>query len=200
MADLPKTAICYPSADMVHADFALALAGLCLSLHPLPVTVVNTKSSIVAEARNIAVERAREAGADFLLFLDSDMVFPQTLLHRLLLHRKDIVGAVYTKRVPPYDLLGAMLPEAEPPGADGLVEMRRLPTGCLLIKMTVFDRLAAPWFRFEHDFAQGTILGEDYVFSDTARSAGFRLWADFGLSREIGHIGQQVCRLPLGDG
>ena len=200
MVDLPKIAICYPSGDMVHADFTLALAGLCLSLHPLEVTVVNTKSSIVAEARNIAVQRAREAGAAYLLFLDSDMIFPQTTLHRLLLHQKDIVGAVYTKRVPSYELLGTVLPGANPPGDDGLVEMERLPTGCLLIRMAVFDRLKKPYFRFGVDEASGALLGEDYAFCDMARQAGYRLWADFSLSQEIGHIGQKVCRLPTAEG
>lgn len=199
MAELPKIAIAYPSGDMVHADFALALAGLCLSLHPLVITVVNAKSSIVAEARNIAVERAQEAEADYLLFLDSDMLFPQTILHRLLLHRKDVVGAVYTKRVPPFDLLGTVLPGTNPPGADGLVEMQRLPTGCLLVRMAVFEALKRPWFRFETDEETGSILGEDYAFCDMARAAGFSLWADFSLSQEIGHIGQTVYHLPVGE-
>jgi hypothetical protein len=168
-------------------------------VHPIETTVVNTKSSIVAEARNIAVQRAQEAGADYLLFLDSDMIFPQTVLHRLLLHQKDIVGAIYTKRVAPYDLLGTVLQDAEAPGADGLVEMQRLPTGCLLIRMAVFARMAKPYFHFTVDLEHGTLLGEDYVFCDRARQLGYRLWADFSLSQEIGHLGQTVCRLPLGD-
>jgi hypothetical protein len=92
-----------------------------------------------------------------------------------------------------------MLMEAEPPGADGLVEMQRLPTGCLLIRMAVFERLTKPYFRFLVDEEAGTLLGEDYAFCDTARLLGYRLWADFSLSQEIGHIGQTVCRLPLGD-
>lgn len=199
MVDLPAIAIAFPSGDVVHADFALALAGLCLSLHPLKVTVINTKSSIVAEARNMAVERAQEAGAAYLLFLDSDMIFPQSMLHRLLIHQKDIVGALYTKRVPPYDLLGTILPGTNPPGKDGLVEMALMPTGCLLIHMRVFDSLKRPWFRFGVDEEQGSVLGEDYTFCNMARAAGYQIFADFSLSQELGHIGQKVCRLPLGE-
>ena len=103
----PKVAICFPSTDMVHADFALALAGLCNASAPVETPIVNNKSSIVAIARNNGVERAQELGADFVLFLDSDMVFPRTTLHRLLLTGKDIVGATYAKRVPPYSMLGS---------------------------------------------------------------------------------------------
>jgi len=195
MSELPKVAVCYPSSDMVHADFTLALAGLCLAAHPLPVTVINAKSSIVAEARNNGVEEARESGAEYLLFLDSDMVFPLTLLHRLLLHRKDIVGAIYTRRQAPYSLLGQILDSHPDPDAGGCVEMARLPTGCMLIRMAVFDALSKPYFFFGINQEQGTLLGEDYAFCDAARAAGFRIWADLNLSQEIGHIGQHVCRL-----
>ena len=53
---------------MVHADFALALAGMCAAAHPLEIPIINAKSSIVAEARNRCVELARDHGADVLLF------------------------------------------------------------------------------------------------------------------------------------
>jgi hypothetical protein len=61
--------------------------------------------------------------------------------------------------------------------------------------MAVFDKLSKPYFRFETD-AHGAIVGEDYVFCDRAREAGFRIWCDAVISREIGHIGQSVHRLP----
>jgi cellulose synthase/poly-beta-1,6-N-acetylglucosamine synthase-like glycosyltransferase len=194
-AQRPKVAICFPSADMVHADFALSLAGLCNAAAPIETPVVNNKSSIVAIARNNGVQRAQELGADFVLFLDSDMVFPRTTLHRLLLSGKDIVGATYPKRVPPYAMLGAaahMPPRYEAPG---LVEMRHMPTGCLLIGMKVFEALSRPYFRFGFDELTGAIAGEDYVFCDRAREAGFSVWCDAHLSQEIGHIGQQVFRI-----
>jgi len=193
---LPKVALCFPSGDMVHADFALALAGLCNSTHPFETPIINNKSSIVAIARNDGVEQARAFSADFILFLDSDMVFPRSTLHRLLVHNKDIVGATYTKRVPPYPLLGLLLPGETRCDAQGLVEMRHMPTGCLLIRMAVFERLSRPYFRFLHDEATGDIFGEDYVFCDRARAAGFSIWCDTLLSQEIGHIGQQIFRSP----
>jgi GT2 family glycosyltransferase len=195
---LPKVAICFPSGDMVHAEFALALAGLCNSTPPIETPIVNNKSSIVAEARNGAVQRAQEMGCDHMLFLDSDMVFPRDTLHRLLLHRKDIVGATYTKRVSPYSLLGAAM-EAEPTSnPQGLTEMRRIPTGCLLIRMAVFDALSQPYFRFVTDEASGAIIGEDYVFCDRVREAGFGIWCDAALSLEIGHVGQKIFRFTNG--
>ena len=192
---LPRVAIAVPSGDMVHADFAMAYAQLCMASAGLPLQLITVKSSIVAQARNNGVELARGFGADYIFFLDSDMVFPSTALFRLLLHRKDIVGATYTKRVAPFQILGTRLAEQPAVLSGDLLEMQRIPTGCLLIKMDVFEKLSKPYFRFEVD-ADGAIVGEDYVFSDRAREAGFRIWCDAVMSREIGHIGQSVHRLP----
>jgi glycosyl transferase family 2 len=192
---LPRVAIAVPSGDMVHADFAMAYARLCVASAALPLQLISAKSSIVAQARNTGVEHAKECGASYLLFLDSDMVFPPNALLRLLLHQKDIVGATYTKRVAPYDVLGSKLAEQPAELSGDLLEMHRIPTGCLLINMQVFDKLAKPYFRFEVDDKE-QIVGEDYVFCDRAREAGFRIWCDAALSREIGHIGQSIHRLP----
>lgn len=198
-AALPKVAICFPSMDMVHADFALSLAGLCNSTAPIETPLINNKSSIVAIARNNGVRKAQEFGVDYILFLDSDMIFPRTTLHRLLLHRKDIAGATYSKRVQPFSPLGVALEPSPAFDGQGLFEMKHLPTGCLLVKMSVFSALTEPYFRFLHDESTGEILGEDYVFCDRARAAGFRIWCDGILSLELGHIGQSVFKLPRGE-
>ena len=194
---LPKVAICIPSGDMVHADFALSLAGLVNSTPPMETPVISAKSSIVAQARNNAVEMAQEFGADFIFFLDSDMVFPRDTLAQLLAHGREIVGATYVKRTPPHELLGAHLNPGGPPDPSGLLEMRHLPTGCLLIHKSVFDRLTRPYFRFLFDEESGHIIGEDYNFCDRAREAGFQVWCDPKLSFEIGHIGSQAFHLDV---
>jgi hypothetical protein len=196
MASELTVAICFPSGDMVHADFALALAALCASAGELNIPIVNAKSSIVAEARNRCIELAREYDAGHLLFLDSDMVFPRTTLQRLLAHGKDIVGATYAKRVAPYPALGVALEGGRVEADGALAEMRHLPTGCMLLRMAVFDALGRPSFRFSVSPESGAIIGEDYDFCDRARAAGFDIWCDTALSFEIGHIGQSVHRLP----
>jgi hypothetical protein len=181
---------------MVHADFALALAGLCTQSTAFDTTIVNAKSSIVAEARNRCVELAREHAADHLLFLDSDMIFPRTTLERLMAHKKAIVGATYAKRVAPFSALGAALENGRVENGGGLIEMRHIPTGCLLIQMSVFETLGEPGFRFSADPITGAIVGEDYDFCNRALAAGIPVWCDTKLSFEIGHIGQTVVRLP----
>jgi len=186
----PIVAICIPSGDMVHADFAANLAALCLD--PGAHTgIINCKGSIVAVVRNQCVAAAQLIKATHVLFLDSDMTFPLDVLKRLLRHDKDIVGAVYSRRAAPFSPTGMPLEGAAV--ENGLRRMKILPTGCMLIKMRVFDKLPKPWFS---DRVEGEkILGEDFHFCERAAAAGFEIWEDVALSKEVGHIGQKIYQL-----
>ncbi|MFY9287118.1 MAG: hypothetical protein WAO98_01325, partial [Alphaproteobacteria bacterium] len=185
----PTVAICIPSGDMVHADFAMRLATLCLN-PGARTCIINAKTSIVALGRNQCAEAAKLAGATHVLFLDSDMVFPLDTMARLLHHKKDIVGAVYSQRTAPFHPLGVTLDGAHKNVGSGLHRMKVIPTGCLMVSMSVFDKLPKPWFsnRIEGE----KILGEDYHFCERASTVGFEIWCDGTLSSEIGHIGQTV--------
>ncbi len=188
----PTVAIGIPSGDMVHADFAAHLATMCLN-PGARTCIINAKSSLVALGRNQCAEAAKLAGATHLLFLDSDMVFPANTLTRLLRHKKHIVGAVYSRRVPPFHPLGVTYEGEHMHVTGGMRRMKIIPTGCLMIDMSVFSRLAKPWFSTRIDGEK--LLGEDYYFCERAAEAGFEIWCDGDLSREVGHIGQSVYRL-----
>lgn len=196
-AERRKVAVVIPSGDMVHADFAMDLARMVHRYPELDIRVASGKSSIVADARNIGVQLAMEHNAEYMLFIDSDMVFPTNALGRLLAHDKDVVGATYVKRVPPFESLGSLVVPPTFDGSGKLLEMYELPTGFLMIRMSVFDRLKKPYFRFDVNEERGFNIGEDYLFCRRVREAGIRVWCDYALSEEIGHIGQHVCRLTV---
>jgi len=191
-SDQTLVAIGVPSGDMVHADFAMSLANL--SRHPgPPFFLMNAKSSLVAIGRNQCVAAALLAKATHLLFLDSDMTFPVTTLTRLLAHDKDVVGAVYSQRVSPFHPLGVTDAGEHKHITKGMHRMRIIPTGCMLIRTALFAKIPKPWF---NTIADGDhILGEDYYFCEQVRRAGFDVWCDGDLSRDIGHIGQTVYKL-----
>jgi glycosyltransferase involved in cell wall biosynthesis len=191
---MTRVAIGIPSFDMVHADFAMSLALLAHAAKDLDLVFLNGKNSIVSTARNQIVRAAQELEAEWLLFLDSDLIFPPDTLKRLLAHSHDIVGATYRRRTAPNDMLGATLrPEADD-YESGLVEMSYIPTGCLLVRLSVFEKFSSPVFRFAVDEERGETIGEDYLFSTEARQHGHRLWCDIDLSKSLGHIGQVVWR------
>lgn len=209
---MKKVAICFPSGDMVHADFACALAALTYRCgpfmqdgkkhEPIGLAVMNIKGSLVVNNRNKAVDEARNLGVDYLFFVDSDIVLHPWTLRRLMELDKDIVGATYVQREEPHMLLGksvegrflAEMFQNEPVTTAEPMEVGALPAGCLLIKMSVFDSLQKPYFRTQARDTHGEpwIEGEDFYFCRTARDAGHQVWLDLATSFAIGHIGQRV--------
>lgn len=143
-----RAAVCVPSFDTWKADTAMALIGLgtYTMTQGIALAFVNEKSSMVSKARNSLADKALQFGADYILFVDSDLVFPADALCRLITHGKDIIGATYNKRVPPYETLGHFLGAPRDLSGGGLVEADYMPGGFLLIKTSVLRALPQPWF------------------------------------------------------
>lgn len=188
-----KVAVCVPSGDEVKTDFFLSMADLLLTPNPgvNELMVLNPRTSLIENSRFLAVKDALRRGADKVLFVDSDVVFPGDALRRLLNHGKPIVGATYVRRREPYGVLGYGL-EDVPPGATGLHRFARLPAGMLLIDAGVFSVVARPWFVARYQPETDDYLSEDYGFCDRVREAGFDVWCDLDLSRELGHVGSMT--------
>lgn len=192
MTEQIRVAIAVPSGDMVHAEFAMRLANMCLD-PGASCFIVNARSSLVMVGRNQCVQAAQLAGASHILFLDSDIVFPADLLSRLLTHDKDIVGGLYVQRAPPHRPVGMTIEGRIEVVPEGLRRMASMPTGCLLIKMPVFGALSQPWFNTK--CVGEKIMGEDVYFCENARQAGYDVWCDGTLSRVLGHIGSHTYGL-----
>lgn len=204
-----RVCIAVPSTDHVHANFAMNGLGPLLyglGLRRTPIALVNTKGSLVAKNRDNAVLAAQGYKCEWLLFLDSDLTFPPDTLERLLAHGKDIVGATYARRTPPHSNL-AKPKDGMSATVNGLVEVDALPTGCLLIRMAVFERLRRPYFRcsaLEEGETLGDVqgpatLGEDYNFCRAAKAAGFSVWMDTELSFALIHWGEMGWKIADGD-
>ena len=204
MADASRIAICIPSGDMVHTDFAISLGVMLarLGVQRIPCALYNMKTTILSKGRQSLVNQALASGHSHVLFLDSDMTFPADTAVRLLAHDLDIVGvAAATRRD------GALMSSAQKrwgerldiAANDGLVEVDYLGFGGVLIRTDVFRKIAKPWFPIEFrgpdSEGRDTWTGEDYGFCGKARAAGFRVHVDTALSFEFGHLGQKAFRL-----
>lgn len=216
-----RVAICIPSGDLVHADFAMSLAALTYQcgpievngerFEPVPVALVNVKDSLVVSGRNKCVAEARLLDVTHVLFVDSDIVLHPHTLRRLLSHDRDIVGATYMQRAEPYALLGKGLdgkPLAETitntrVTAGDVSEVSALPGGCMLVKMAVFDAFAVNDLPFQTPLMQRPdgsgpqIEGEDYFFCRRARELGFSIWLDWASSFQAVHLGQAANKIPV---
>jgi hypothetical protein len=188
VASKPKVAVIVPSGDSMLARFVICLVSLFqYSLDKFDLVIINPRSSSISNGRCIGVELAKQRGVDAVLFLDSDMIFPYTLLQALYHADKAIVGATYVKRMLPTSLNHREL-EGDPRIGEGVREVLRLPTGCLLIRMEVFENMEAPYFRFAYP-GDGTEVSEDYYFCDKARELGYGIWLHTNMSKMLGHLG-----------
>jgi hypothetical protein len=187
-----KIAIGVPSGDMVHADFAMSLARLMsytmLSKDKIDIILINVKSSIVQKGRHETVLKALKFKVDYLLFLDSDMVFPADVIIRLLDSGMDVIGCNYPTRNTPFKpTCRNKLEQLVNSSDDSITEVGFIATGCLLINMKVFKKMKAPYFNVE--WRGKDFLGEDYLFCEAARKLGYSVFCDNKLSKEIKHIG-----------
>lgn len=165
-----------------------------------------TAGTYVHTARQSLAIESLAGGADYILFLDSDMRFPKDTLVRLLGHEQAIVGCNYIKRsLPPVfvgikdtgDLetggYGKLLMTME--DDTGLEDCDALGFGVVLVHMSVFRALPdprehGPWWFFRH-VGQGKQEGEDVYFCRLVREAGFSIVVDHDLSKYVKHLGQE---------
>lgn len=194
-----KVLIGIPSTEDVKADFATSLAGLVAytlsTAREIQLGVFNAKGCHTDRNRHYIIREAQKLDARFLLFLDADMVFPPTLLLKLLAGGKDVTGCDYPRRVQPFNTL-AMGMDGLPLDRNrkGLVEVSRMPTGTMLLDMAVLAEIGdPPWFE-NHHLEEDKFSNGDYTFCDRARAKGIQLFCDLDLSREIGYIGTEIFR------
>jgi hypothetical protein len=127
------------------------------------VVLINEQCSYVTYARNKLVIGALRHHVDYLMWLDTDMIVPDDAMIRLLKHDKDIVGASYARRSPPFDMLGK-IPKGTDLAAGGLVEADFLPSGCILVKADVYKKMKWPWYyeTYHRDVADGRDLCDSF--------------------------------------
>jgi hypothetical protein len=147
--------------------------------------------------RELVLEAAMKRGMTDLLWLDTDMTFPRTAALKLAAHNVPVVGCNYRARRQGSGQFTAHRENGErvetTEASTGLEAVGTLGFGCLLLRLDVVPRLHRPWFRHglnEH----GGDVGEDFVFCRALREAGFRIYLDHDLSKDIGHVGTYTYR------
>lgn len=191
-----KVSIVVPTRDTVHSGFAFSLSQLIKTSENLNIEtfLFFNSGSVLLTQREKLVNSSVDVGADYILWLDSDMTFPSTTLTRLLSHNKNIVGCNYKKRSNPqtpvaYKEVGnweSWLPLDE---EESLVEVQGVGMGCILIKTELFKKINKPYFEFTYNEETDDWLGEDFNLFSKFRNIGENIYIDTDLSREIGHLG-----------
>lgn len=195
-----------PSGDTWLADFAISVLSVIgdLKRTPIPgydanmVSVMNVKSSILPKQRSDIVDEAVNKQCDYLLWVDSDQVFPGDTARRLIASGKDIIGCNIAMKMVPSLPTARRFSETYPKVGEivytdiekssGLEKIWRIGFGVTLVKMEVFKKVAKPCFNFSWSEAIG-YKGEDWDFCEKAEAQGYEIWLDHDMSKSIYHLG-----------
>ena len=191
-----KLAILVPTRDMVHSHFAYSLTQLVKTTSEtgIDVYLYFDSSTILLNQREKLIDEAIKMEADYVLWLDSDMMFPSNVVLKLLAHNKDIVACNYMKRSLPmktvaytdlnnWDSWLPMIPH------DDLQKVEGVGMGCMLMKLHVFDKLTKPYFEFKYKEDTNDYFGEDFILLGKLRELGYDINIDTVLSMDIKHLG-----------
>lgn len=178
-----------PATEMMKAKTAHAIGCLAIESGDLVIDFLMRQSCDISSSRTWLVKEARAKGATHLLFVDSDMIFPPTILKQLLAHEKDIIGVEYNKRLFPLETVTKYIPGVEKSETEPF-KVGIAGTGVMLIKLALFDdpKLDKNWFSFGRNAAGENVIGEDGWFCNTARDAGYDVWVDPTI--RVGHLGE----------
>lgn len=139
----------------------------------------------IAAARNGLVFQALDSECDALIMMDSDQVYPTDTISHLLagLEHYDAVGAVVHRRKPPFNPLlmrgelgkYSRVSDDEVYSGD-LIEIDATGCGCIAYRMSVFQRIDAPWYEIIPR-PDNRPVGEDIRFCHKMRTAGMTIGA-----------------------
>lgn len=188
-----------PTRDTVPAAFALDLTQLYAhTSHSWDAVALRfVGSTYVHVGRNATLDAAIQYGATHVLWLDTDMTFPEDTAIRLAQHDQSVVACNCLMRDP------RRIWTAKRDGkriettirSTGLEAVDSVGMAVMLMATSVVATLPKPWFRHGWNPATRSDVGEDITFCQALRDAGHTIYIDHDLSKEIGHIGQYTYGL-----
>lgn len=189
-----KVAVCIPSGDLCHVDFTMslcsAMAHVVRNRRDIHCLIVNEKQTILEVGRHRLVCMAIGLKAEYILWVDTDMVFPYDTISRLVDSGKDIIGLQAIMRAPPHASNTYDFDRKEILYETGTKEVKYIGTGLLLTRTAVFEKIGMPYFKVTYqEDTEPHWFGEDLNFCDRARAAGYKIYCHCDLSKQLYHIG-----------
>ena len=188
-----KLLIGVPCMDFVHVEFMHSLTKLLMKLKDdgVDFQLDIESGTLVYFARDRIAKKAINEEFTHVLWLDSDMVFRETILDDLLFCGKQFVTGIYHARRKGY--ASVIFKEIDLNHIERFEEYPREPFriagcgfGCVLVSV---ETLKAVCMKHTTCFTPLQDLGEDIAFCKRARDLGFELWCDpTVVCGHIGHI------------
>lgn len=182
-----KVLIAIPSTGYIPAQTVSSLLELNTPPHTKHTILIG---ALIYEARERLAESALAEGYTHILWLDSDITFPQDTLYKLLKCDADIACGLVYRRVAPYTPLifrkqdNGLYREILNYLQNRIIDIDACGFGCVLTKV---DAISKMYECYDKLFAPDN-LGEDLQFCERAKDMGLNIVCD--TSVKCGHLGQ----------
>lgn len=197
---MKKILIAVPCMDQVPAPFCQAISMIRKGENECAIAF--QMGSLVYTSRNNLGRKAIEDEYDYIFWLDSDMVFRQDILLKMIevldANNLDFLTGLYFRRVAPFTPVLYEELEVKEDGEgcdwkefeeipDQLFEVAGCGFGCALMKTDVAFEVQAAFGTMFNPFLG---MGEDLAFCWRARQLGYKIYCD--PTMECGHVGYSV--------
>jgi len=207
---------------MVHAHYMTSMIQLVNSCALKGIEVscpLIWFESLISRARNASAAAALQLEADYLFFIDTDVLFNHEDFFKLLDADKDVATGLYPKKyiserklaflfqkysaLPKNwkSMVGDFSSELDPSQADKIVEVKYAATGFMLIKTSVFKSIAEkmPEIKYKNDIDAYMSYGDNFYDF-------FRCWVnpennkyeseDYGFCKNWQKCGGKIHAVP----
>lgn len=232
-------------ATPVHSDVSIHYTQALLEFqkfcfeNKIKVTFQLFKSSLITQGRNLCVGAFMETGHSHMLFIDADIDFQAKSIIKMIEKDKDVISVPYPMKTFNWDKVFENIKAGKIKSAiqlstaantypmklpdednikiqDGCIEVSHSPTGCMLIKRSVFEKMIEKYpdlkiiqptiingkptekpflynfFDTMFDKENHTYMGEDFAFCKRWKDIGGKCHAI--VDQLISHVGEhQYC-------
>jgi hypothetical protein len=209
MSDKPKVMIGTPHNGIFSPEYVTSYSQSVFTLmgkYDMALSI--SESAQIYLNRNIIMSKAYEHKVDYLVFIDTDMMWVPDYIERLINFNKDVVGGICTTRKKPFAYC-----VYDSDGKGSIKPIERIPkvpfrcfaigTGFLLLKKSVITRLwderakhGYPFDPISHGMtpsqtkAQTSFFGEDISLCCRLRKMNIDIWCE--PSVKPGHVGSSL--------
>jgi GT2 family glycosyltransferase len=189
--------VAIPCMDSIDADFVQCL----VNMNKIDDTEIHfSTGSLVYVSRERLAQKAIAMNFDYVLWLDSDMIFNPELLADMMDNKKEFLAGLCFRRRPPFTPViyskiryGATSEEyvneeyLDYP-MNSVFEVDGTGFGAVLLKTDVLKEV---YKKYKTCFEPMRGYGEDLSFCIRARQCGFKIWCDSKV--KIGHVTKSLA-------